>query len=161
MLKKKAMESHLLAALSPNFEDLWDSGVCNSLQWISICPQEEQCWHDFPKKQANFFFGALHDPLSFRGWDSSGNSHTAGCTLVSRSYQKIQVLSPVSTCLVNFEQPSWNFRNINMHHSAWSHHCSSQWDRDPSFTLVSDMKIIMQYGHGHCWLLLNILESLK
>ena len=108
-------------------------------------------WPDFLKKQATRVFYALRDLLSFGGGDSSGNSQTADCILVSGSYRQIQLSSPVSTSQVNFEQPSLNFRDKNPHHSTLARRYSSfnEWG-DPPCASFSDTKMIVQYGLGRC-----------
>ena len=64
---------------------LGGSDACTSLQWLSVCWQEER-WRRGPVKQTTIFFCVLPDLLSFQGGDLSWNSQAADCFLVSRSY---------------------------------------------------------------------------
>ena len=117
-------------------------------------------WPDFPKKQATIFFCALRDRWKFGDGDSSGSSQTADCILVSGSYREIQVSSPVSTFLVNFEQPPLNLHNMNSHHSTltcclsvneWGIHLANRFFVVVVVVVVVvDTEMIVQYGHGRC-----------
>ena len=109
---------------------------------------------NFLKKQAPIFFCALHGLFSFGWGDSSGNSQTTDCILASRSYQQIQVLSPVSTSPVSFEQDMLNSLNMNLHHStlSFSSLFVSEWGIHFAHCfLTCDAKTFLNLSGGNSW----------